>query len=491
MADNSQGTATAGAATTAADGTKSPGLNSANWKEVLGFSFNNASTNAVFLLISTYFLVYCTEVYGFSALLVGSLMTATRLFDAVTDPIIGVFIDRTDTKYGRFRPWIAGGAVLSAVMIVLMFSGIRTGSATGDLVLVIALYVVWVFGYTAQTACTKSAQNVLTNVPKQRSTVNALGMIGTILVYMIALAGVVPLLGMRGGMASPGAWRFVAIIFGGIQLVFAVFVVLGLQRKDVASNYQKLTQREQPSFRDYIRVFRSNRALQMLIVAASTNKITQTMQAGVTVLFYFYVAQNQTLQSTVSIVTLPIMVLSMVAMIRLIERYGRKETFTFASWGGMLFGIAAIFLVPINPGSMIWLVAVMGVNLILIAGASDVNVISMIGDSADYEYYTNNQFIPGMIGTAFSFIDKIISSFGTLIIGAILTGIGFVSITETPFSQTIFWTVLAMYFGLPAIGHLFSIIAMRFYPLDKRTHTEMLEALAERDAAAAVAGGTD
>ena len=53
-------------------------LNRAKGGQLLGFSFNNASTNAVFLLISLYFLVYCTEVYGFSALLVGALMTGTR-----------------------------------------------------------------------------------------------------------------------------------------------------------------------------------------------------------------------------------------------------------------------------------------------------------------------------------------------------------------------------------------------------------------------------
>jgi Na+/melibiose symporter-like transporter len=464
-------------------------LNRARWWEIFGFSLNNASTNAPFLLISSYFLVYSTEVYGFSALLVGSLMTATRLFDAVTDPLIGVFIDRTDTRFGRFRPWIAGGAVGSGVMLVLMFSGMKTGSTIGDLVLVMTFYVLWVFGYTAQTACTKSAQTILTSVPTQRSTVNALGMIGTVLVYMFALAGVIPLLELQGGVAAARAWAFVGIIFAFVQLAMAVLVIIGLRRKDRRTNYTKAGAAELPKFRDYLSLFRWNRALQMLIVAASTNKITQSMQSGLTVLFYYYVAKNQSLQSTVSVATLPIMALSMVAIIKVIDRYGRKETFSAASWAGLLFGVAAIFLVPIAPSNALWLIAIVGINFLAIAGASDVNVISMIADSADYEYYSNDKFIPGMIGTAFSLIDKVISSFGTLIIGAILTGIGFESISETPQTQLMFWVVLSMYFGVPAVGHFFSIIAMKFYPLNKKFHRQMLQELAAKEEATHAAAG--
>ncbi len=457
-------------------------INRSKGGQLLGFSFNNASTNAVFLLISLYFLIYCTEVYGFSALLVGAIMTGTRLFDAITDPIIGLYIDRTNTKFGRFRPWILGGAVLSAIMFVLMFSGLKTGSDIGNVILIIAMYSVWVIGYTMQTACTKSGQNIMTSVPKQRSLINALGTVFIIPIYLMAMAAVLPLIENMGGITAGGAWRNIGLIFAGIQLLFAIFVVLGMRKKDIPENYLKLEATNRPRFRDYISVFKTNRALQMLIVAASTNKITQTMQAGLTVLFYFYVAKNQALQSTVPTIIMPIMIIAMFIMIPLITKYGRKETFTFSSWGGFVFGIAAIFLVSLNPSNMIWLVLIMGLNMLLIAGAQDINIISMIADSADYEYYKNNRFIPGMIGTSFSLIDKVISSFGTLIIGWVLTGVGFESISTTPQTSTMFWVILVMYFGLPAIGHLCSIIAMKYYPLDKKSHLKMNEELAARDA---------
>ncbi len=456
-------------------------VNKAKGGELLGFSFNNASTNVVFYFISLYFLVYCTEIYGFSALIVGSLMMGTRIFDAFTDPFLGLLIDTTNTKFGRFRPWILGGAILSGAMIVLLFSGIRTGSYNGDLILLIVIYSIWVLGYTAQTACTKSVQNILTSVPKQRSLINAFGTLFTVLVNLFVMAGGLPIIKAAGGIAHSGAWRIAGVTFASVQLVFAIFVVLGIKEKDVPENYIKLQMKEKPKLKDFISIFKTNKALQMLIIAASTNKITQTLQSGLTVLLFIYVAGNQQLQSTVPLFTVPFMVVATFVFIRFIEKYGRKEIFTFSSWGGFLFGLAAIALLPINPSSLIWLVIIASFNMVIAAGAGDINILSMIADSADYEYYKNNRFIPSMIGAAFSFIDKLISSFGTLIMGAILTFVGFVSITETPASPLMFWTVLAMYFGFPAIGHLCSIISMKFYPLNKRTHEKMLAELSERE----------
>lgn len=118
--------------------------------------------------------------------------------------------------------------------------------------------------------------------------------------------------------------------------------------------------------------------------------------------------------------------------------------------------------------------------MFLISGTGDQNLISMIGDASDYEYYINGRFIPGMIGAAFSFIDKIISSLSTTITGFILAAVGFVSITETPRSSTMSWTIIIMYCGIPALGHLCSVIAMKYHPLTKAKHEEMITDLATR-----------
>lgn len=455
-------------------------LNKASKPQLFGFSFNNASTNAVFLMLSLYFLIYCTEIYGMSPVTVGLIMTGTRLFDAVTDPVIGIMIDRTDSKFGRFRPWILGGALLSAVSFIVMFSGFTTGSIIGNYIFVIVMYSIFVIGYTMQTACTKSAQTIVTNDKQQRTFINAFGMLWTLVIYMLVLATVLPIVDAAGGKPVADGWQQAAIIIGAIQIVFAVIVVFALRKKDIHDNYSKLEQASRPQFKDYIDIFTHNKALQMLIVAASTNKIAQTMQSGMTVVFYYYVAKNEALQGQVPMATMLLMIIFMFVSIKLINRFGRVETFKWSSVGGFVYGLAMVPLIAMNPGNVLWLILVLGINTILIAGTTDQNLISMIADAADYEYYTNGRFIPGMIGTAFSFIDKVVSSLSSTFVGLVLGAAGFVSITETPQSPKMFWVVLVTYCVVPAIGHLFSIIGMQFHPLKKEAHEKMLAELTER-----------
>lgn len=454
-------------------------INKATKGQLFGFSFNNASTNAVFLMLSIYFLIYCTEIYGMSPITVGLIMTGTRLFDAVTDPIIGVMIDKTDSKFGRFRPWILGGAIISSSSFVVMFSGIKTGSEIGNYILIIVLYSLFIIGYTMQTACTKSAQNIVTSDKQQRTFINAFGMLWTLVVYMMVLAMVLPILNAAGGKQVAAGWQQAAVIIAGIQMIFAAIVVFAIRKKDVHENYSALEQTAQPKFKDYIDIFAHNKALQMLIVAASTNKIAQNIQSGMTLVFYYYVAKNEAYQQTVPMVTMLLMIVFMFASIKLINRLGRVETFKWSSVGGFIYGIAMIPLININPGNMLWLIVVLGINQILIAGTTDQNLISMIGDAADYENYINGRFIPGMIGTAFSFIDKVVSSLSSTLVGIVLGAAGFVSITETPQSPKMFWVVLISYCAIPAIGHFFSIIGMQFHPLKKEVHEKMLQDLAE------------
>ncbi len=453
-------------------------VNKASKPQLFGFSFNNASTNAVFLALSIYFLIYCTSYYGMSPVTVGLIMTGTRLFDAFTDPVIGIMIDRTDTRFGRFRPWILAGSLISASAFVMMFSGIKTGTDFGNMVLIIALYSVFVLGYTMQTACTKSAQTILTAEKGQRTILNAFGMVWTLVIYMVTLGAVMPVITAAGGNSSAEGWRLVALAIGGVQVVFALFVILALSKKDVKENYIKTKVATKPKFKDYVDIFTHNRALQMLIVAASTNKIAQTLQSGLTVVFFFYVAGNSAFQAKVPMITMLLMIVFMFASIRLITKFGRVEVFKWSSVAGFVYGLAMIPLIAINPGSLIWLVIVLGLNQVLIAGTTDQNLISMIADAADYEYYKNGRFIPGMIGTSFSLIDKVISSLSSTLVGFILAGAGFVSIDVTPQSPRMFWTVLITYCAVPAIGHFFSIIGMQFHPLKKDKHEEMLRELA-------------
>ena len=109
-------------------------------------------------------------------------------------------------------------------------------------------------------------------------------------------------------------------------------------------------------------------------------------------------------------------------------------------------------------------------------GVSGAFVIPMISDCADYETYLSGRFVPGMMGTLFSFVDKMISSFATTIIAFAVAAIGFTDrmpdVTDTSNPQ-MFWMTMFLFAGMPMLGWIASIIAMKFYPLDKKKMNEV------------------
>ena len=456
--------------------------NRASIWQLTGFAGNNAATNALYVILGSFFLAYATEIYGFSAILVGALMMSTRIFDAITDPIIGVFVDRTHTKIGRFRPWIIAGSILSNIMFIILFWGIDLGSSGLNLAFLIVIYVIWVIGYTFQTSISKAAQVVISNQSKQRTTLNAISGLMTMVVFML---GIVLFPIIVSNPADPAAWRTLVFIMVGLQIFLSIIAVAGIWKKDVPEFYLAITKTEEkPKARDYIELFKGNKALQMLIVAASTNKIALTIGQGLLVFFYAYVVQNPDMQSTVTPTGIIFMILATFVTLFYTHKVGRKKAFTVTSILAMIWGVVAVFILPIAPSNFLLLVLVLGVNSFMM-GSTDLNVIPMIGDASDYETYKSGRFIPGMIGTSFSFIDKVVSSFGSLISGALLTLLGFVSLTETDPNPTLFWGILLAYFLFPALGHLASVIAMKFYPLDEdQMHLiakELNERLAEQE----------
>ena len=109
-------------------------------------------------------------------------------------------------------------------------------------------------------------------------------------------------------------------------------------------------------------------------------------------------------------------------------------------------------------------------------------VIPMIADCADYETYLTGRYIPGMMGTLFSFIDKLISSFATTIIGFAVAAIGFTTAmpqATDAYTQELFWVITGLFMWMPLLGWICSLIAMKFYPLDERRMAEVQEKISE------------
>ena len=146
-------------------------LNRAKPYQLVLFPLNNGATNVYYVLILTYIATFGNTVLGIATVFASFMVTGMRVFDAVTDPIIGALMDKTNGKFGKFRPFMVIGSIIMAVSVICLY--VFTPFVPASMMwlryaLFIGLYAVWVIGYTFQTSVTRAAQAVLTNDPKQR-----------------------------------------------------------------------------------------------------------------------------------------------------------------------------------------------------------------------------------------------------------------------------------------------------------------------------------
>ena len=189
-------------------------------------------------------------------------------------------------------------------------------------------------------------------------------------------------------------------------------------------------------------------------------------------------------------------IVPMVLVLVVARNMGQKKALLFGTYGGMISAVLLFVLIRFGDPSQ---VRFNNLNLYTIAfvlvyclmkgmgSFSSTIVIPMTADCADYEVYRSDKYVPGLMGTLFSFIDKITSSLGTTIIALMYAGIGFhdkLPDQTTPYSESIFWVTMVCLFGLPMIGWVLNIISMKYYPLTKEKMASIQEEIAKIKAAA-------
>jgi len=450
--------------------------NNAKTWQIGFFSLNNAATNLHFTLFSLYFLVYCTEVWKLNPVLVGTIMMVSRLFDAFTDPMIGYIIDKTDTRFGRFRPYMVLGSLIINISLVAMFWGIRFESQVYTLLWLSLWYFIWVIGYTFQTIITKAGQVVLSNNPAQRPLFVGFDGVFTTLVFIIISAGTNPILLNFGGTENPTGWRVVTAILILLNVTLTILAVIGLRAKDRKEFFIENTETRRVGLRAFLAVIKGNRALQMLVAAASTNKLASVTQNAALVYFFMYVMNDLSLQSTVlPIVGLCGVVGAVTAMV-IAVRTSNRTAFVFGTWTSIISLAALVIFRPFSPELLPVAIVMFGI-MAFFGGIANNIILVMIPDTADYETWSTGRFIPGMISTTFSFTDKAVSALGGLLVGLALGGYK----SGMAMTPRLYWGILFAFLGVPLLGHIASAVAMKWYPITRAFYESMIKEISTRE----------
>ena len=434
--------------------------------------------------------------YGIATLAVGGLLTFTRIFDAITDPLLAFLYDRINTRWGKIRPLLALGWLIQSAGLICLFHGFSSkGMGVGAF---LGFYMLYVIGYTIVNMTAQTIGPLITNDPKQRPVV---GVWSTAFNYVVPMALTivlnVVLLPKFGGQYNQAFLSVACFVCVGVSLLGVILTSIGVSAYDKPENFKGTGKTEERlKLKDMWAVLRHNRPLQCYIASAASDKIAQQASSAAIVgtMLSGILIGNMGLATTLSVVGMVPSILFAVFGARYAGKHGNKESIVTWTRNCILANVVmVVFFVVIDPSS----IAHMGVTMILYVLLTLVtNGFAMcvttansafMGDIIDYELDRSGKYIPAVVTGTYSLIDKIVSAFSAAIATAGVALIGYTTAMPQPGDPAtpgVFWMTMFLKYGLAIIGWVVTLIAMRFCKLNKAGMVEVQKRIEAKKAAA-------
>lgn len=424
--------------------------------------------------------------YGIAVAAAGVILTVTRVFDGVIDPVLAYVIDKVRFPFGKLRFFMLGGWLIRSIAILMLFVWASdTGLGAGFF---IAVYVIYIIGSSMNDIAGQMSGPVLTNDPRQRPTVQVWA---TIYAYFVpavfSIISTVVFLPRHGNEFTVEMLSETALTYVACSFVFQILACIGVSRIDKPESFvhlsDKLTKAE-VSVRDMWSLLTRNGPFQRYLISGASDKLAQVVrsQAVISTLMWGILLGNMQLGSILSLVAILPGILFAVFGARYNGRHGSKAATVTWAWISMILAaLLTLFCLVVDMGSVLSslpLAIVFFVVYLLLNGASMVVTVAsgaMRADIIDYELDRSGKYLPATVTATYNFVDQIISSLGaTLALGAVAL-VGFTTVmpqpTDSPTTSILLMTLL-LFFGLPILGWVCTLFAMHGYQL---TRTEMIE----------------
>lgn len=482
-------------------------INRAKTYQLMLFPLNNGATNVYYILVLSYIATFGSNVLGLGVLFASIMVTGMRVFDAVTDPIIGALMDRTNGKFGKFRPFMIIGNLIMALSIIAMY--ILTPFIPADMTwaryaMFVLLYAVWVIGYTFQTSCTRAGQTVLTSDPKQRPLFTIFNTVGSLL-GMGVMQFLAPII--RANVADYSTAEFYRVLTPigiTVSIILTLLAVVGIWEKDQPKYFGIAgTKAEKVKVSEYLEIIKNNSPMKRLMIAGAGCKLALSIATNTTVLCMLYgcmMGNYDGLYLPMMIIGYAFSVPFFLLTVKTSQKKGQKASLL------RFVTLALVCYIGVFVLLVLWKQGVPGLNLTLMSeGHISINLytvlfiilfglgygayystadmpIPMVADCSDYETYRSGKYIPGIMGTLFSLVDKLVSSLSATIVGIAVSAIGISSLptAETPYATGMNVVVIILFCVLPMLAWIITIVAMRGYILTGDKMREIQEVNAKR-----------
>lgn len=446
--------------------------------EKIGYGFGDMSSSMFWKLFSYFLPFFYSNVFGLSLADAGVLMLVTRIWDAVSDPMMGIIADRTKTRWGKYRPYLLFFALPFAVCGILLF----TTPENGKVVWAYVTYLLMMTVYTGINVPYGSLLNVMTADSDEKSVLSSYRMFFAYGGSFIALFAWEPLCNMfdktriategAGGLeaisTNPAAWQNAMIVIASCCLV--LFLLSFLLTKEHVKSESTV------SVGQDLKLLLKNKPWWILIGAALASNLFNTVRGTTTAYFFAdYIQQMVSLDGKWAFLVSAGIFLSIgeianmagvVLAVPMSRHLGKKSTYIL-SMAALIVLSAAFFFLPATAGGY-WAMLAFQLVISVFTGVISPLVWSMYADVADYSELKDGTASTGLIFSSASMAQKFGGAFGGSAVMWLLAAFGYNTIAGAVQTETAILGLRILMSWVPALVAALSILVVWFYPLTKK-----------------------
>lgn len=451
------------------------------------FGLGTIGRDMLYTLVSMYLLFYMTEVVNLDDATmwwITGVLLAARIFDAVNDPIMGAIVDNTRGKHGKFKPYIAWGAVGTAVITVLMFADFQLAGA-GYVVLFAILYLLWDVAFTANDIGYWSMLPSLSLDQKEREKIGAIARICANIGLFLIVGAIMPITGWLGNVfgSSQTAWFVFTLACAVIMVGGQAITVFGVKEPHLAAEPQ-----QNATLRDLGRAIFKNDQLLFTAVSMSLFMIGYSITTSFGTYYFKYVYGDENMYSIFGVVLGVAQILALSIFPLFSKRWNRKTLYTLGTIL-VLLGYGVFFFVPdggltIGAAHLDAMVFIGIAGMLLFIGQAFIQLLMLmfLADSIEYGQWKLGRRSESVTFALQPFINKIGAAIANAVVGATVIVSG-INSAQTPADVTPagIATLKGAMFVLPlATIVLGYVVYLWKFKIDEKMYAKILEDLKDR-----------
>jgi len=436
-------------------------------KEKVGYALGDTAANFIFQTMVMFQLVFYTDTFGISAIAAGTLLVVVRVWDAIFDPIMGVIADRTNTKWGKFRPWIIWTAVPFGIMGFLTFVT-PDFSTSGKLFYAYITYILLMMIYSANNLPYSALSGVMTGDLGERTSLSSYRFVFAMLAQLIIQGLALPMVNYFGQGDSAKGYQFTMGIFSALAVILFIITFATTKERIQPAPTQKATVKEH--FGDLLK----NGPWIAMFVLTIILFITLAMRGSIVLYYFKYYVGQEELFSMFNVFGTVATIIGILFSKKLSMRFGKRNVFIAGLLGTTFFTALFMFFPP----DAIQLIFTAEILRQFVYGFTIPLLWAMMADVADYSEWKNKRRATGIVFAAIVFGLKAGLGFGGAIAGYILSLYGYVpNVLQSVSALEGIKLTMSLF---PAITFGLCAVTLFFYKIDKQQEIQITNELAER-----------